>query len=160
MNRTYIAIRRSVVCTLLAALFVGAALAQEPTPLIIVTSVVAGHENNTPELTCVQTSRFQHEEQIVWRAKIIDPGTGEEMADDVLEYVRVILPDGQTFDMGFGPHPSRDPVDEYWTLDWVIPADYPSGVLDYDIVAVALDGRTGKNVVFPIESSMLTILPE
>lgn len=160
MERLHMRLRTLAVSAALALLVAGTAWAQDGANLIIVTDIVAGHENNTQELTCVATSRFQHEQQIVWRTKVIDPETGERMADDALESVEVVLPDGQRFTMEYGPHPRDEPVDAYWTVDWVIPADYPSGVLNYTVEAVAADGRTGDLVMFPIETSMLTILPE
>lgn len=142
------------------ALVGGIALAQDEAPLVIVTDIVQGHENAPEGATCTPNNRYTHEEQIVWRTKVIDPQTGEPMSDAELEYVRVVLPDGQAFDMSFGPHPRNEPVDEYWTVDWIVPLGYPTGVLDYTIETQANDGRTGMFVMFPIESSMLTIVSE
>jgi len=160
MGRIRTLVRTIAVSTALGLLFASGAWAQDGAPLVVVTDVVAGHENNTAELTCVATSRFLHEQQIVWRTKVIDPQTGESMADDALASVEVVMPDGQRFAMGYGPHPRNEPVDAYWTVDWIIPAGYPSGVLNYTVEVSANDGRTGQLVMFPIESSMLTILPD
>lgn len=143
---------------LLALLMAGVAFAQQG--LIVLDSVVMGHENNTDELTCVQASHFQHEQQVVWRVKVIDPATSEPMSDADLDSVVITLPDGETFDMAYGGHPHDDPLDSYWTANWVIPADYPSGTVDYTITATAADGRTGDLITFPIPASILTILPD
>ena len=158
IRRTPIAILTAVATAF--ALVFGSAFAQDSAPLVIVTDIVQGHENAPEGATCTPNNRFTHEEQIVWRTKVIDPMTGASMTDADLEYVRVVLPDGQMFDMAFGPHPRNEPVDEYWTVDWVIPLDYPTGVLDYTVEAQANDGRTGMFVMFPIEASMLTIVSE
>lgn len=138
----------------------GTSFAQDGQSLIIVTDIVQGHENAPEGTTCTPNNRFAPNEQIVWRTKVIDPATGQEMGEDQLESVTVVMPDGQQFEMEYGPHPSRDPIDDYWTVDWVIPADYPSGIVDYRVEAVDTEGRTGTFVMFPIESSMLTIVPE
>lgn len=142
------------------ALASGMSYAQEDQRLIIVTDIVYGHENSPEGRTCTANNRFTPEQQIVWRTKVIDPATGQEMGDDQLESVTVVMPDGQQFEMEFGPHPARAPVDDYWTYDWIIPADYPTGIVDYAVEAVDVNGRTGQFVMFPIEASMLTIVPE
>ncbi len=146
--------------TTLAVAVLAAGLAFGQQSLIVLDSVVMGHENNTDELTCVQSSQFRHEQQIVWRVKVIDPATSEPMTDADLTAVVLTLPDGQTFDLNFGAHPNGDPLDSYWTTNWVIPADYPSGIVDYTVTATAADGRSGELVTFPIPASTLTILPD
>lgn len=128
-------------------------------PLVVVDSVVQGAEGSPRDRSCVLNSRFLHGQQIVWRIKVLDPATGRPMDDKQLKRVWVELVDGQVFEARYGPHPKNKPVDYYWTTSWVIPSDYPSGVLDYTVYAEARDGRKGENVKFPIESSMLTVLP-
>ncbi len=152
--------RSALFIATLAVVLFGVAFAQDASPLVIVTDVVAGHENNTPEGTCVPTNRFSADQQVIWRTKVIDPTTGEAMDDAALESVSIVLPDGERFTMSYGGHPGREPVDYYWTYDWVVPVGYPTGLLDFDVEAVANDGRTGRLVMFPIETSMLTIVPQ
>jgi hypothetical protein len=127
--------------------------------LVVLGDMVIGHENYEGT-TCVLTNRFLHEQQVVFRAKVVDPMTSAELSDAELTSVAVTLVDGQVFEMEYGEHPPREPVDGYWTAAWVIPADYPSGVVDFTITATAADGRTGDLITFPIEASLLTILPE
>jgi hypothetical protein len=160
MIRGLAALRTLAASTVLVALLTGTAWAQQAENLIIVHDIVIGHENNTRENTCVLTNRFRHEQQVVWRIKVIDPLTGEEMGDDALQSVEIMMPDGQVFEAEFGPHPARDPVDDYWSFDWMVPPDYPTGIVNYTIEAVTNDGRTGEMVVFPIPASMLTIIEE
>lgn len=146
---------------LLTILAFGVALAQEGTNLIVVDSIVWGREGIHDEaLTCAQTSRFFHGEQIVWRIKVVDPVTGAEMTDADLTSVEVMLVTGEVFEAEYGGHPPRDPVDEYWTTAWVVPDDFPTGVLDYSIEALANDGRMGELVVFPLTVSSLTIVAQ
>ncbi len=145
------------VAILAALLFAGFAMAQDA-PLVIVTDMVQGHENAAEGTTCTLNNRYQHEQQVVWRTKVVDPMTGEFMDDSMLESVTVVMPDGEVFEMAYGGHPGREPVDYYWTYDWVVPLGYPTGVVDFTVEAVANDGRTGLFVMFPIEGSMLTIV--
>ena len=152
------AVRRSLVTGIVLCMMslLGMVWAQN---LVVVGDMVIGGENNEGA-TCVLASRFLHEQQVVWRAKVVDPVTNAELTDMELTSVEVTLIDGQVFEMEFGEHPPREPVDSYWTTNWVIPADYPSGIVDFTVMATHSDGRTGELVSFPIEASMLTILPE
>lgn len=153
-----LAVRRNLVLGIalfMVSLF-GVSWAQN---LVVVGDMVIGRDNNEGA-TCVLTSRFLHEQQVVWRAKVVDPMTNAELSDMELASVEITLVDGQVFEMEYGEHPPREPVDAYWTAAWVIPADYPSGVVEFTITATHTDGRTGDLVTFPIEASLLTVLPE
>ena len=128
-------------------------------PLVVVDSVVQGAEGSPRDRVCVLNSRFLHGQQVVWRIKVLDPATGRPMDDKQLKRVWVELVDGQVFEARYGPHPRNNPTDWFWATSWVIPADYPSGSVDYTVYAEAKDGRKGSNVKFEVESSMLIVLP-
>jgi hypothetical protein len=142
--------------------------AAAPTPapttavdLILTADTVQGSTNLTDEekaegLTCVQKNLFAHNEEIVWRAKVIDPTTGEAMDDQALSSVVVKLPD-QDLAMNYGGHPHDSPLDFFWTVSFDIPESYPTGTLDYSVVATAADGRTGTYKAFPVTPSLLTV---
>lgn len=116
-------------------------------------------EEEKPLKTCVQVSRFAHNESVVWRVKVIDPLTGEPMDDTQLESLQVVMAD-QTLDLNYGPHPRDNPVDFFWTVGWEVPEDYPSGTVSYTIEATAVDGRTGTWEQFGVEAAMLTVTDE
>jgi len=128
--------------------------------LIIDGDTVQGPKNlrdaEKPLRSCVQASRFAHNEQIVWRVKVLDGATGAELDDTALISVEVKLPD-QTLALKYGPHPAKDPLDFFWTTSWTVPEDYPSGSLDYSIVATAADGRTATWEQFKVTAALLTI---
>jgi len=128
--------------------------------LVIDSDTVLGPKNLTdaekPTKTCVQANRFAHNEQIVWRVKVIDGTTGEALDDTALTSVEVKLPD-QALALKFGPHPATEPVDFFWTVSWVVPEGYPSGSLNYTIVATAADGRTATWEQFKVTFAMLII---
>lgn len=116
-------------------------------------------EEEKPLKTCVQVSRFAHNESVVWRVKVFDPLTGEPMDDTQLESLQVVMAD-QTLDLNYGPHPRDNPVDLFWTVGWEVPEDYPSGTVSYTIEATAVDGRTGTWEQFGVEAAMLTVTDE
>lgn len=113
-------------------------------------------EEERPLKTCVQVSRYAHNEEIVWRVKVFDPLTGEPMDDTQLESLQVVMGD-QTLDLHYGPHPQDNPVDNFWTVGWEVPEDYPTGTISYTIEATAVDGRTGTWEQFGVEAAMLTV---
>jgi hypothetical protein len=138
-----------------------AALAE---PLVLQADMVWG-PLNIPEderagAVCVNLSQFPRNSEIVWRARVIDPVSGEELGDDVLDSVEVNLGDGQTLEMRYGPHPRDNPTDFFWTTSWAIPADYPTGTLDWEVVAAGGDGSTGTFRPFDVAPSLLTITDE
>jgi hypothetical protein len=80
------------------------------------------------------------------------------MDDKALQSLTVVLPDGQTFAMKYGPHPAAAPVDYFWATSWNIPATYPTGSMDYKVVAKGQDGRSGEWAQFKVASAMLQIV--
>lgn len=116
-------------------------------------------EEEAASETCVQNNRFARNEEIVWRVKVLDPLTGQPMDDTMLESVQVVLPD-QALGMRYGPHPRDTPADFFWTLGWDVPEDYPTGELPYQVVATALDGRTGTYEQFNVSPARLIITEE
>lgn len=109
-----------------------------------------------PLKTCVQWSRFAHNEDVVWRVKVFDPLTGEPMDDTLLASVTVIMPD-QQLDLHYGPHPRDKPLGYFWTTSWAVPEGYPEGVINYTIEATANDGRTGTWEQFEVAAANLTV---
>lgn len=128
--------------------------------LILQADTVLGTKNLTadekPQKSCVQASRFARNEEIVWRVKVVDPATGQPMADKSLSSVELRLPD-QTLKLKYGGHPSTTPTDSFWSVSWTVPASYPTGSLPYTVAATAIDGRTGSFEQFKVTPSVLTI---
>lgn len=132
-------------------------------PLVIQADTVSGPLNIPEEqgsAVCVQQSRFPRNSEIVWRARVIDPVSGEELGDEGLESVVVNLGDGETLEMRYGPHPRDNPTDSFWTTSFDVPSDHPTGTLDYEIVATAADGSTATFKPFDVAPSLLTVTDE
>lgn len=130
-----------------------------PAALVIQADTVLGPKNLTEaergQKTCIQLNKFAHNEQIVWRVRVIDGATGEAL-DDTAVTVEVKLPT-ETISLRFGPHPRQDPLESFWTTSWIVPEGYPSGTVPYTLVATGIDGRSGSFEQFPIAPAMLTV---
>jgi hypothetical protein len=136
--------------TPLAALYIDADTVQGPANLT---------EAERPTKTCVQGNRFAHNEEVVWRVKVIDPLTGKPMDDAALTSLQVVLPD-QTLDLHYGGHPRDTPVDFFWTVGWDVPEGYPTGTVGYTVKATSKDGRTGTWEEIKVAAAMLQITDE
>jgi hypothetical protein len=107
---------------------------------------------------CVLDNVYKPGQEVVFRVRVYDPVTGEQMDNKALSSVTVSLPDGQSFTANYGAHPSTNPTDHFWTAAWTIPANYPTGTLAYTETATAADGRTGTFDNFNVQPSLLTIV--
>jgi hypothetical protein len=108
---------------------------------------------------CVLGNRFPRNSEIVWRARVTDPVTGDPITDET-GAVEVQLSDGQVLEMRYGPHPPDTPTDFFWTTSFDIPEDYPTGTLGYEIVASSNEGQSGTFTQFQVAPSLLTITDE
>lgn len=132
------------------------ARAQNGQRLFIAADMVRGLRGGGP--FCVLNSRFMRQEEVVWRIRVQD-ATGKALDDKGLKSVVVELSDGQKFPARFGGHPSKvHPTDHYWTATWRIPADYPTGSVNYKVIATALDGTTTSWEPFNNKPSHLTVI--
>jgi hypothetical protein len=136
--------------------------AQEAAGLIVYGDIVQGAKNvpkaQAAERSCVLSSRFPRNAEIVWRMRVIDPKTGKPMDDTMVDKVVVTLSNDKTVDLKYGPHPPKPkPRDFYWAGSWLIPKDYPTGTFTFSVKATAKDGRTGEYKPFDIATSLPTI---
>src|SRR5699024_7230960 len=114
--------------------------------------VVKGDTINSHEVEdaiCVVNSRFEQGWRMVFRASVTDAETGESIED---ADVKVVLEDGQEFDMEYGDHGTDDIETMLYTIAWTIPDDYPTGTLDYKYVAT-VDGQEYEYEPFDVDLS-------
>ncbi len=132
--------------------------------LIIMSDIVEGSKNVPKDQvalrSCVLSSRYPRNAEMVFRARIYDPVTGGLMDNTTLASVKVQLANGVTIAMKAGKHPKTPPNEYYWTGSWLIPKDQPTGTLSYTIVATDKQGRTGEFKPFGIQASLPTITNE
>jgi hypothetical protein len=142
---------RAIIAILAVAGFVNLAPAQEAAPLFIEGDIVRG---NTPAgLTgpvCVLANQFKRKEKVVFRIRVRDV-TGAPLDDKAVKGIVVELSDGQTFAAEYRARPPlsvrkalglAEPTDYFWSAVWLIPEDYPTGSLSYNVVATDLQGHT------------------
>jgi hypothetical protein len=89
----------------------------------------------------VLNNQFKHLEKVVFRFRVRDQ-SGKLLDDKELKSLVVELPNGQKIDGYFGGHPPNAPTDFFWVGVWIIPKDYPEGMLTYRAVATDTKGRT------------------
>jgi hypothetical protein len=148
---------RTFALVLLAALGMAPlAQGQVSKPLFIAADMVTGPVGSAP--VCVLSNRFMRKESVAWRIRVQD-ATGKESDDKSLKSLVVELSDGQKFAARFGGHPPKEPIDHFWSTSWSIPEDYPTGSLNYKVVATALDGTTQSWEPPNIKPSLLTVIP-
>jgi hypothetical protein len=116
--------------------------------LMVDVDTVRGSKNiadaDKPTQSCVQVNMFSKNEQIVFRARVYDPTTGKEMDNTLIDKVEIQLKNGTKLEpMKFGPHPKTAPNESFWTQSFVIPEDFPTGTIDFTVVATDKEGRTG-----------------
>ena len=107
---------------------------------------------------CVLANQSKRKEAVAWRLRVLEQ-SGAPADDKVLKSVVVELSDGQKLPAKFGPHPARGtPTDYFWSLHWVIPADFPTGSLGYKVIATYMDGTTQTWEPFKRAPTQLTIV--
>jgi hypothetical protein len=107
---------------------------------------------------CVLASQFKRKEAVAWRIRVLD-SSGQQMGDKELKSVVVELSDGQKLKTKFGPHPPRGTAtDHFWSVQWIVPADYPTGSLVYKVVATDTQGRSQTWEPFKRGPTQLTVV--
>ena len=151
------AIGKTIFLAVLLALVVAPlAQAQSAKPLFIAADMVTGSGGSG--LLCVLRSQFMRKERVARRIRVQD-ATGKQLDDKGLKSVVVELSDVQKFPAHFGGHPPDKPTDYLWSTSWTIPGDYPTGTLDYKVIATALDGATQSWEPVNNKVSWLTVIP-
>ena len=91
---------------------------------------------------CSPTSSSE-KKAVAWRTSRTRPELASRCDDKGLQSVIVELSGGQKLTTKFGPHPRAAPAtDHFWSVQWVVPADYPTGSLVYKVVATDTQGRS------------------
>jgi hypothetical protein len=139
-------------------------------PLVATFLILQGDTVRSPEgltdeektfLSCTQQSRYPQGSRIVWRFKALDPISGKALDDKGIKSFDLTLPDGKTQAFKYGGHPggaTAVPTDFFWTAGFSVPKDYPTGLFNFQIKAVGIDGAVGTFDQLKVSSSLLTIV--
>ena len=141
--------------------FVAAAQAQQARKLFFEGDIVRHAVADQAGPFCVLANQFKRKEAVAWRIRVLEP-TGAVADDKVLKSVLVELGDGQKLPARYGPHPpaqsGQPPTDYFWSLHWIIPADFPTGSLGYKVVATMMDGTTQTWAPFTRPPTQLAVI--
>ena len=114
---------------------------------------------------CTMTNRFKHGDNVGFRLYVIDGATGK--ADDSATVIVHISSGGRTYDL---PAKYRGIAQKnesgmnmpirpgMWTAKWTVPADAPTGTVQYSAKAKSKDGRTAEWTPFGDRRSYVTIV--
>ena len=109
--------------------------------------------------TCTQTNYFPRRARVVFRMWAVDTTTGEAIAAEDVKYAYVKIPGQPNLKLNWGPHGATGNKVNFWTNAWPIPADYPLGVVPFQIVLKTVDNRFGNYRQSSIEGDQLTVTP-
>ena len=85
--------------------------------------------------------------------------TGKPIGTDRIKYAYVKIPGQPNLKLNLGPHGEVGNKVNFWSAAWTIPADYPLGVVAFQIVFKTYDSRFGTYLQPPIASAQLTVIP-
>ncbi|HEU5288325.1 MAG TPA: hypothetical protein VFV20_07975 [Candidatus Limnocylindria bacterium] len=137
---------------------------QKATFLILQGDTVRSPEGLTDEekvfLSCVQQSRFPQGSRIVWRYRVNAPLTNKALDDKGVKSFDLILPDGKAVAFKYGGHGGTKPnyAEYFWTAGFSIPADYPTGLFNYQVKAVGAEGAIGTFEQMKVPAAQLTVV--
>ena len=148
-----------------ATVAASAAPAQTPVATKVYLSVIGdtvragyGLVDSEKWMDCIQANRFPQGSRAVFRFKVFDPVTGKDMDDTAIKSVVLTMGDKTTQEMKYIGRPTKEPTDHFWRYVWTIPADYPTGQLNYRVDAMDLKGRTGTFSEFTVKPSQVVIV--
>jgi len=149
-----------------AAILVGGAIghdaaAQDKAPSALTTAPAMFFEGDMVlAQACVLNNRFRRNEGVVWRVRVLDAKTGQQIDAKGLKSLVIELADGQKISMKYGGHPRGGNDDRFWSTSWKVPENYPTGTFAYTVVATDLKGDITRWQPFTIKMSQLTIVDE
>ena len=147
---------------ILSALAVGVVMAsppaqaQQPAKLFFENDIVRHAMPGQQGPWCVLSNLYKRKEAVAFRIRTLLP-SGAPADDKAIKSVVVELGNGARLPTKFGPH-GNPPTDHFWSLHWVIPADFPTGTLGYKIHATMNDGSVVTWSPFNRSTSFLTVV--
>lgn len=114
---------------------------------------------------CEQANLFQHGQQILFRVAGTETPSGVTLQPADVSVLNVNIPGvKKAIPFVWGEHSfgvvKGDAPPEYWTAVWTVPKNYPLGVVNYNVHAVA-KSSSKINIIWhpiPIVASSLTIV--
>jgi hypothetical protein len=103
----------------------------------------------------VLTNYYPRGSTVVFKVFAGATKTGKILTGNDVSYAYVKLPTGTTVKLTYAaPAKSTDPG---WTGTWTVPADYPTGTVNFSIKFRTKDKQYGNFVQIPVVTSQLTV---
>jgi len=94
---------------------------------------------------------------VVFRAYAVDGKTRKIVAAKDVKYFYVAIPNQPNVKLSFNPSAPGATKGIPWTGKWVVPANYPDGLVGFKVLVKLNAHRLGQFVQIPVASSMLNI---
>jgi hypothetical protein len=135
--------------------FSGGANAQQAKKLFFEGDIVRHALGGQQGPFCVLNNQYKRGEAVAWRIRVLDDSGA--LDGKGLKSVVVQLGNGEILPAHFGGH-GMPPTDHFWSLNWTVPMDFPTGSLGYKVIATMNDGTTQTWEPFTRDSTQLTVI--
>ena len=117
---------------------------------------------------CAQRNFFQRGNRVVFRMSAVEARSETILTDKNVQFAKVLIPGAPDIDLRYGKHGRTDDAPWYWTAAWDTPLDFPTGLVDFQIVVKTKLLKVGKKRIkpttaifkqIPIPLAQLTIIP-
>lgn len=132
-----------------------AAAADIPFPAVHSGDVFVIAHTVTPD--GVMSSSFVPGNSVVFRAYAVDGKTHKVLAANAVKYFYVTIPNQPNVKLKWDPKAKGASGQYTWTGTWIVPADYPTGMVAFKVLVRSKTNRRGSFVQMPVASAQLTI---
>jgi len=94
---------------------------------------------------------------VVFRAYAVDGKTHKILTGDAVKYFYATIPNQPNVKFKYTPKGPGASGQYTWTGTWAVPADYPTGLVNFKVLVKSKAKRTGSFVQMPVPTSQLTI---
>lgn len=106
----------------------------------------------------VLADRFTQGSTVVFRATAGQTKTGALLTDQATKYFYVKIPGQPNVKLTYkAPAKKGVGVPWTWSASWTVPADYPTGVVAFQVLLRSKSGGHGSFVQMPVPTSQLTV---
>jgi hypothetical protein len=136
--------------------------ATSPKPVTIgmyVDTVSSSRGDVKQSRVCTQTNYFPRRSRVVFRMWAVDSSSGEAITALDVKYAYVKIPGQPNLKLNWGAHGATGNKVNFWSAAWAIPADYPMGVVPFQIVLKTTDKRFAIYKQPAVDGSQLTVTP-
>ena len=92
---------------------------------------------------CTQTNIYTRGEQVVFRTWGTEAATGDILSTENVKYAYVKIPGVANMKLNWGAHGATSNRVWFWTVPWIVAADYPLGTITARIVFKTETGKFG-----------------